>query len=77
MISKNPNITFDNIKDNLDLPWIWKNICKNKFKKEKELFFEKEYKKYLAVYKIQNWWKHITMSPYYAIGRKFINRDSN
>ena len=47
----------------------------NEFQKDKELLFEDAYKKYLAAYKIQQWWKHITMSPYYAIGRKFIDRD--
>ena len=25
-------------------------------------------------YKIQQWWKHITLSPDYAIGRKLINK---
>ena len=39
-----------------------------------ELAKEEAYKKYLAAYKIQQWWKHITMSPHYAIGRKFINK---
>ena len=29
---------------------------------------------YMAAYKIQQWWKYITISPHHAIGRKFINR---
>ena len=74
-ISLNPNITIDFIINNLDKPFDWGNISTNKFEKDKELFIEEEYRKYLAAYKIQNWWKHITMSPYYAIGRKFIDRD--
>ena len=44
------------------------------FQKDKELFIEEEYRKYLASYRIQQWWKHITMSPHYAIGRKLINK---
>ena len=28
----------------------------------------------MAAYKIQQWWKNITMSPHSAIGRKFINK---
>ena len=73
-LSKNPNITMDIIKDNPGKPWDWERISSNKFQKDKKLFIEEAYKKYLAAYKIQNWWKHITMSPYYKIGRKFINK---
>ena len=74
-ISRNKNITMEFIINNPDKPWNWETISKNKFEKDKELFIEEAYKKHLAAYKIQNWWKHITMSPYYAIGRKFIDRD--
>ena len=73
-ISRNTNITIDFIMDNLDKPFNWIKISENEFDKEKELFFKETYRKYLAAYKIQQWWKRITMSPYYAIGRKFINR---
>jgi len=74
-ISWNPNITIDIIKENPDKPWHWEWISINEFQKEKELFIEKAYKEHLASYRIQNWWIHITMSPYYKIGRKFIDRD--
>ena len=67
----------DIIRENPDKPWDWKGLSYNEFKKGKELFIEEAYKKHLASYKIQNWWKHITMSPYYAIGRKFIDRSTN
>ena len=75
VISSNPNITMDIIRDNPDKPWHWEAISENEFQKEKQLFIEDAYKKYIAAYKIQQWWKHITMSPYYKIGRKFIDRD--
>ncbi len=52
-------------------------ISLSEFQKEKELFIEKAFQEYLAAYKIQNWWKHITMSPYYKIGRKFIDKSTN
>ena len=42
--------------------------------KNQNLFIEKAYKEHLASYRIQNWWFKITLSPEYAIGRKFINR---
>jgi len=76
-ISRNPNITMDIIRENPDKPWDWKAISLNKFQKEKQLFIEKAYKEHLASYKIQQWWLHITMSPYYKIGRKFIDRSTN
>ena len=73
-ISMNPNITMDIIRENPDKPWEWNYISYNTFLKEKELFFEQAYQKYLAAYKIQQWWHKITMSPHYKIGRKFINK---
>ena len=74
-ISNNPNITMDIIRENLDKHWNWNNISRKTFQKDKESFIEDAYKEHLAAYKIQQWWKHITMSPYYKIGRKFIDRD--
>jgi hypothetical protein len=41
------------------------------------MFYEEKviiYRKYLAAYKIQQWWFNITLSPEYVVGRKFINR---
>ena len=43
------------------------------FKNDKKLFLEEGYKKYMAAYKIQQWWYKITLSPEYKIGRKMIN----
>ena len=41
---------------------------------ERNRFFEKCYREYNAAYRIQQRWYHNTVSPEYAIGRKFINR---
>jgi len=84
-ISQNPNITMDIIRDNPDEPWIWNGISSNPnitidiikanpYQKEKELFLENAYKKYIAAYKIQQFWFKHTLSPEYVIGRKFINK---
>ena len=73
-ISKNPNITMDIIRDNPDQPWDWHSISDNTFQIDKELFYEEHRKRYLAAYKIQQFWYKHTLSPEYAIGRKFINR---
>jgi hypothetical protein len=37
-------------------------------------YYEQRWREYMAVYKIQQWWKYITISPNYAIGRRFIER---
>ena len=76
-ISMNPNITMDIINENLDKPWDWEVISFNTFQKEKQLFIEKAYREYLTVYKIQQWWYEITMSPHYKIGCKRINKKYN
>ena len=39
-----------------------------------DVLYELKAKEYMAAYKIQQWWKHITLSPDYAIGRKLINK---
>ena len=44
------------------------------YTEERNMFFEKCYREYNAAYKIQQHWYHNTVSPEYAIGRKFINR---
>ena len=61
------------MNENIDEEWDWDRVVETEFKKDKELFIEQEYRKYLAAFKIQQWWKHITISPHTKIGRKFIN----
>ncbi len=55
-ISKNPKITMDIIDKYLDKPWDWESISCNEFTKEKELFTERCVRKYLAAYRIQQYW---------------------
>ena len=74
-ISWNPNITMDIIETNLNKPWSWYNISCNPFNYEKELFIEKRMRKYLAAYKIQQYyWKALT-NPYCRIGLNKVKRD--
>lgn len=39
-----------------------------------ELLFEIKAREYMAAYKIQQWWKHILLSPHTKVGQKFINK---
>jgi len=73
-ISYKSDMTMDIIKANPDIPWDWCGIARNTFQKEKELFFDNSCKKYIAAYKIQQFWFKHTLSPEYVIGRKFINK---
>lgn len=41
---------------------------------DKTVFYNSNFRQYMAAYKIQQWWHFITMSPNYKIGRKFINK---
>ena len=73
-ILSNPNINLDIIKNNPNEDWNWALICNLRFEIDKEKFIINKYRKYLAAYKIQQWWKKITLSPHTEIGRRFINK---
>ena len=55
-------------------PWDWKELSANTFPYEKEMFFFKRMKRYMAAYRIQQWWFKISLSPRYRIGRKLIEK---
>jgi hypothetical protein len=71
------NYYFRFINDNIDKEWEWFELYRNTFTENKDAFNDKEYRRYMAAYKIQQWWYKITMSPDYKIGRKFINLKYN
>ena len=58
-----------------DKPWDWDNISKNPFSYEKKLFIEKQMRKYLAAYRIQQYWGKALTNPSCTIGRNKINRN--
>ena len=74
-ISENPNITMEFIEKYPDKPWYWCEISRNKFLKEKKLFTEKQMRKYLAAYRIQQYWDKALTNPSCTIGRNKINRN--
>ena len=73
-ISRSPNITMDFIEKYPDKDWDWCEISRNKFLKEKKLFTEKQMRKYLAAYRIQQYWDKALTNPSCTIGRNKINR---
>ena len=74
-ISCNPNITMSFIEKNLDKRWNWYWISRNPFNYEKELFIEKRMRKYLAAYKIQQYYWKSVCNPHCQIGYNKVNRD--
>ena len=73
-LSSNPNITYDIYKNNPEFKWDDYWLFLHIFKKDKELIYEKEYRKHMARYKINIWLCSILLSPHTKWGRKHIER---
>ena len=74
---KNPNLTLELIESHPEPEWsaseIWSAIGIAEAK-NKELFIIDEARKYMAVYKIKNWWKEIYYSPNTKIGKRRLEK---
>jgi hypothetical protein len=73
-ISENPNITFEFINKHPNKSWNWYSISSNKFTKEKELFFQKYYRKYLATFRLQQYFNRMYDNPNYLFCRKRLEK---
>ena len=71
ILSKHINCNIDWLEKFPDKNWDYSKINLDNALKIVEENCRKEY---LAAYRIQQWWYKITLSPYYKIGRKFINK---
>tara|TARA_B100001123_G_C15258013_1_gene1005456 strand:+ start:190 stop:1371 length:1182 start_codon:yes stop_codon:yes gene_type:complete len=76
-VSRNSRITMNDINTNIHLPWNWHGVSLNKFKYDKEQFILDKYRKYIAVYQIQQRWNECISNPEYIICKKKIQRDYN
>ena len=84
LISINTNFSMDWVYQYPNKAWDWDYINENDYYKivfirktfniQDTDIFQKKIREYMATYKIQQWWKEITISPNYQIGRKFINK---
>ena len=68
------NITINFIERHLDKPWDWSSISENIFIKEKELFYQEWYRKYLAVFRIQQYYNRAIDNPAYKLCRDVFNK---
>ena len=76
-INFNPNITYDiykNNKNNQDFHWDEHKLFQNIFGKDKEIIYEKEYRKHIARFKINIWLSSILLSPHTRWGKKHLER---
>ena len=73
-ISKNPNITMEIIEKYPDKPWNWFYISQNKFTKEKELFYQKYYRIYLATFRLQQYFNRMYDNPKYLFCRNRLDK---
>ena len=61
--------------ENPDKPWDWYWIQFNTYAKSKWYFISQEYRRYLAAYRIQQWWHRIRLDPRHQVGKKRIERE--
>jgi hypothetical protein len=77
LMSMNPNITMDYIKENPDKPWDWDGISSNSFTRDKQEYQLQQYRRHLACYRIQQHWHRIRCDPRHPVGRKKLELDYN
>ena len=73
-ISYNSNITMEMIDKYPDKPWNWNYISYNKFTKEKELFYQKYYRIYLATFRLQQYFNRMYDNPQYLFCRNRLDK---
>ena len=74
-ISRNPNITIEMIEKNPNKHYFnWAGISENKFTKEKELFYEKYYRIYMATFRLQQYFNTMYDDPRYLFCKKRLEK---
>lgn len=76
-VSDNPNLIMKFVESHHEYEWYTSGVTHNKFSKNKELFMIEEALKYMAVYKIKNWWKKIYYSPNTKVGKRRLMKSYN
>jgi hypothetical protein len=74
-VSHNPNLTMDFIESHLNESWDWKSISQHRFMHDRLKFTEKEYRRYLAAYRIQQWWLRLRLDPRHPVCKKRLERE--
>ena len=73
-LSNNPNITIEFIEKYPYKLWNWNGISQNKFTKEKELFYQKYYRIYMATFRLQQYFNRMYDNPKYLFCRNRLDK---
>ena len=73
-ISCNPNITIEFIEKYPNKYWNFCNMSNNKFTKEKELFYKKYYRIYMATFRLQQYFNRMYDNPKYLFCRNRLDK---
>ena len=74
-LSNNPNLTLEHISDMPDAPWVSSYLVVKEFDGDRHRFIAREYRKYLAAYRIQQWWHRLRLDPRHPVGRRRLDRE--
>ena len=72
-LTLNPKISLQDIRDNRDYNWDWFWLSSCDFEIDKKNFYLFHFRRWIAAYRIQQWYQKIKHSPLYVFGRKHIN----
>jgi hypothetical protein len=70
----NPNLTMEIIEKYPNQDWYWNGISYNKFTKEKELFYQKHYRIYMATFRLQQYFNRMYDNPNYLFCRTRLEK---
>jgi hypothetical protein len=73
-ISYNPNTNIEFIEKYPDKPWKRFGIIKHTFAKEKELFYQKYYRIYMATFRLQEYFNRMYDNPKYLFCRARLDK---
>jgi hypothetical protein len=75
-LSRNQHLTMDFVDEYFDLDNTnWNFISQHEFTVDKQEFCLIEYHRYLAAYRIQQWWHRIRLDPIHPVGIRRLERE--
>ncbi len=72
LLSEKEYLTIEFVESNLDKPWDWEALASHDFNISKQTFYLAEYRRHLAAFRIQQWWRLIREDPHHPVGIRRI-----
>jgi len=73
-LTENPSLTMKFIEKYPDKPWDRDELSSHKFTKEKELFYQKYYRIYIATFRLQQYFNRMYDNPKYLFCRNRLDK---